>query len=287
MFHKTLVVCFLYTSIFISSLLYSKEDFLYVCCIFKNEARFLDEWINFHLHQGADKIYMYNNGSEDDYEKVIQDYIVDDKVILIDWNYTYSSIQEWNSLQCKAYMDCIKRVKEKVKWVAFIDTDEFLFSPTGKTLRKIIKEYRHYDAIGANWVMYGSSNITQLENSEKLTDKMVFRAPLDYSLHNHIKTIVRPEKVLDCVNPHFFIMTKNSKSVDENKEETSGPFSKINSVKKLRINHYWARDLDFLFGEKLRRQSEWVNRTKEDLMEADKKINLEFDPILKNFEEFH
>src|SRR6187431_1294722 len=46
-----------------------------LCGIFKNEAKFLDEWIQFHLVVGIDHFYLYNNNSDDNYYEILKPYI--------------------------------------------------------------------------------------------------------------------------------------------------------------------------------------------------------------------
>lgn len=48
---------------------------LSVCSIFKNEAPYLREWIEYHLIVGIEHFYLYNNNSEDNFEEVLRPYI--------------------------------------------------------------------------------------------------------------------------------------------------------------------------------------------------------------------
>ena len=256
------------------------KDKLYICAIFNNEARFLNEWIEFHIQQGADKIYLYNNHSTDDYFRVLSKYIDSGIVKFRQWPYKNDQAN-WNKTQCDCYMDCIKRVKGKVEWVAFIDTDEFLFSPLKKPLSDVLASYSDADAIGVNWVMYGTSNVEYLGDG-RLTQNMIMRSPLEYPANIHVKSVVRPEKVSGCENPHYFLMKPNTRFVNEKNEITSGPFSE-HSSNILRINHYWLRDLSFLKNEKSRRRGTWFSETEKSLMNADKELNQVYDPILVDF----
>src|SRR5512133_3338974 len=40
---------------------------LAVCAIFRDEARYLAEWVSFHRVQGVEKFYLYDNRSTDDW----------------------------------------------------------------------------------------------------------------------------------------------------------------------------------------------------------------------------
>lgn len=256
-----------------------REHNVCVCAIFHNESRFLKEWVDHYIEEGVDKIYLYNNNSDDDYLKVLSKYIKVNIVCLRDWPYTFKDISEWNDIQCRSYMDCIRNVKGVYKWCIFVDTDEFLFSPTGKSIKETLKSYEEYDQIGACWVFYGTSNIQRLPDGERLKDNMVYRSK---DVNNHVKSIVRPEKVVTCVNPHFFIVYDPSKTVNENQECMSGAFTNP-SAGILRINHYWTRDRNFFYNEKLRRQKVWSSRDIESLIEAEFSMNEVYDPILSQY----
>ena len=56
-----------------------------ICCMFKNEGKFLKEWILYNQIIGIDHIYLYNNNSDDNYLEVLQPFINQGYVTLIDW----------------------------------------------------------------------------------------------------------------------------------------------------------------------------------------------------------
>ena len=56
-----------------------------VCAIFKNEAPYLKEWIEFNRIVGVEHFYLYNNNSEDNYEEIIAPYIKKGLVTLVQW----------------------------------------------------------------------------------------------------------------------------------------------------------------------------------------------------------
>lgn len=51
-----------------------KKYYFSVCCIFKDEAKYLGEWIEYNRIIGVDHIYMYNNNSTDDFRSIIDSY---------------------------------------------------------------------------------------------------------------------------------------------------------------------------------------------------------------------
>ncbi len=59
--------------------------YLSICAIFKNEAAYLGEWIEFHRLAGVEHFYLYNNLSDDNYFSVLKYYIDKGTVTLRDW----------------------------------------------------------------------------------------------------------------------------------------------------------------------------------------------------------
>ena len=55
-----------------------KNLFLYdlaVVAIFKDEGKYLKEWLDYHLLAGVEHFYLYNNDSSDDYQEVLAPYV--------------------------------------------------------------------------------------------------------------------------------------------------------------------------------------------------------------------
>src|SRR4051794_35476653 len=89
---------------------------LAIGAIFRDEAPYLKEWIEFHKLVGVQHFYLYNNYSTDDYESVLRPYIEIGEVEVIQWPYTSSSWENWlYEVQASAYTDCISLAKGKVK----------------------------------------------------------------------------------------------------------------------------------------------------------------------------
>lgn len=89
-----------------------------ICAIFKNEAPFLKEWIEYHLMLGVEHFYLYNNNSEDNFEDVLKPYIDSGIVELKLW--------EQNHAQMSAYKDFYETKRHETKWISFLDIDEFV-----------------------------------------------------------------------------------------------------------------------------------------------------------------
>lgn len=121
-----------------------------ICAIFKNEAPYLKEWIEFNNIVGVDHFYMYNNNSEDDYEAVLKPYIKGGLVTLIDW--------PKNQKQMECYQTCIRDFSGETKWLGFIDIDEFIVPKSTDSIYEFLKTFENKaGAVNLYWKLFGTS----------------------------------------------------------------------------------------------------------------------------------
>jgi len=250
-----------------------------ICCIFRDDAKYLPEWIEFPEKQGVSHFYLYNNLSTDNWKELLTSYVRSGLVEIIDWPYEHVNGTDWNTIQCNAYMDGAKRAKGKYQWCAFLDSDEFLFAVDGSKLSDYLVQYKKSPGIMVNWIMYGTSHVPKVPDGEKMVNYLVFRAPLDYEHHRTYKSIGQPSEIKGCANPHWLIYHRDKKAVDENHIAKRPEEMKSVSVNKLRINHYWSRDMDFFYNVKLARRSKWYDEY-ERTLKLESEMNAEYDPIL-------
>lgn len=121
-----------------------------ICAIFKNEAPYLREWIEFHRLVGIEHFYLYNNCSEDFYQEVLQPYIDEGVVTFIEWPYQQAQMQ--------AYQNCIERFRRDVQWLGFIDLDEFVIPKDKDTVGEVLAPFtKNRSAVLLYWRLYGTS----------------------------------------------------------------------------------------------------------------------------------
>ena len=134
-----------------------------ICAIFRNEAMFLREWIEFHLLVGVEHFYLYNNFSEDNYLEILQPYIDSDVITLTDW-----SIEGGQLL---AYLDCFKHHKNHTDWIAYIDLDEFICMRQEIDIKNWIRPYKNYPTVYVNWKMFGISGIMEHDKQKTVIEQ--------------------------------------------------------------------------------------------------------------------
>jgi hypothetical protein len=169
---------------------------LAACAIFKDEAPYLAEWVTFHRLQGVEKFWLYDNESADDWRLALRPKLESGLVEVASF--------PGETQQTRAYADCLGRHRLDARWIAFIDIDEFLFSPTGQRLPQVLASFGRVPAVVANWRTYGTSGHREPPDG-LVTEHYVWRVRDDLRVNQHVKSIVYPLKTSTWVqNPHMF-----------------------------------------------------------------------------------
>ena len=216
---------------------------LAVCAIFKDEAKFLDEWIRFHAGIGVTQFYLYDTGSRDHFRDVLRPFIDRGLVTLRHWPRKPG--------QRSAYRDCLARRWQAACWIAFIDIDEFLFSPRQVDIRPILESYSDVPAMFVHHVNFGSSG-HQVPAPGPLVEAYTCCESPGRSQSG--KSIVNPCLVRGVPQAHVFPLWRGvTRNCDRAvitdvpvPPEVNRPFT------TLRLNHYWSRSIQDL-GDKVRR----------------------------------
>ncbi len=172
--------------------------YLSVVAIFQNESPYLEEWLAFCVSEGIERVLLYDNSSTDHPLEVLQPWIDAGVVELIDWPIPWKS-----RAQDKAYLDALHQLRGRTRWAAFVDIDEYLFSPTGRPVSEILKRYEAYPGIIVNWQCYGTSG--HKSRPAGLTiESYTRRAKTGWARNRRVKTIVDPSLALEPWGPHLF-----------------------------------------------------------------------------------
>jgi Glycosyltransferase family 92 len=212
--------------------------YLSVCAIYRNEAPYLAEWIEFHRLVGAERFFLYDNNSTDRHEAVLAPYVSDGIAVVYPW--------PQHPGQQAAYDHCLAQHGGESRWIAFLDVDEFLFSPQTRPVAELLPDYEQWAAVGVNRVMFGTSG-----HKEKPDGLAIESYVMKWPAAQSIKSIVDPGRTVRCLNPHAFIYREGDFAVDEHKRPIDGWFTDEFTVEHLRINHYYTRS-EAEFREKLR-----------------------------------
>lgn len=218
---------------------------LAACLCFKDSSAYLHEWLLFHWVQGIGRFYLFDNESSDDFRKVLQPWIDASIVSLHSWS--------GRGQQRAIYNHCLTLVPPNVEWLAFIDDDEFLFSPTGACLPEVLAPFKDNAGVAASWVLYGSGQIEK-RSDDWVIDRFTRRAP---GPDPHVKCIVNPRRVLRSkVIGHMFEPQPGFQIVDERGRPLSEPRNEHPSADKLRINHYLVKSWEEFAQRRARPQAD-------------------------------
>lgn len=220
-----------------------RVDFKYqvsICLIFKNEAPYLKEWIEYHRLIGVEHFYLYNNNSEDNFRDILEPYVANNIVTLVDIPQQFA--------QLAAYNDCYRKAKDESEWIGFIDTDEYINLIDCNSIKDFLRTYSSYPAVYFNWRMFGTSG-HQEENYSELTIERYTQAWKELSPQG--KTFINNRfNDFQIESPHYMNVRYHNvplppvalnKMIMYNMAQPS--FTGI--IGKAYINHYWSRSLAF------------------------------------------
>lgn len=207
---------------------------LIIAAVFKEEEKWLEEWIVYHLIVGVDHFVMFNNGDKEPSYSILKSYIDAGKVSYYDFPHGRGDIQ------IVSYDLALHYFRHKTEWLAFLDLDEFAFPIHTNSLYPLLQPYEQEGIIGLNIPIatFGTSN---LNHSPKLqTESFVYRAKTEHPSNYTSKQFFRPlfhktyEYGGNILAPGM---------IDPNGKQTR--YNKcFRSSNQLRINHYATRSLD-------------------------------------------
>jgi len=228
-----------------------------ICAIFQNEAQWLKEWIEYHRLIGVEHFLLYNHQSSDEWQAVLEPYLNDGLVEVIDWSHAPFAIPK---AQVSAYNDCLRRLSSE--WIAFIDIDEFIVPAEEDSLADFLKQYEKFGGVVLNWRCFGTSGVDRLEEGELLIEKLT-RSASPTALESHrIKSIVQPAKVRSCLNAHYFAYKPGYWAVNTEFARRDRSTS-LPRYDRGWINHYKLRTREWAYGEKSRRIARYLESTYE------------------------
>jgi hypothetical protein len=252
------------------------KAYLTICAVYRNEAPYLREWIEFHRLVGVERFYLYNNRSTDDHLEVLQPYV--DAGIVV-----WEDFPEFPP-QLRVFEACLATHRDDARWIAFIDCDEFLFSPTERSVSEILPEFEQHSAVGVNCLVFGTSG-HQTPQPGLVIENYRRRLGLDRPRSRVVKCIVDPTAVIAVgFNPHYFRYGSRGLAVDERHRPYRGESTESLSVDLLRINHYFTRSQE----ERERklaapRADAGLMKNPEGVEERDRKLNEEPDETILTF----
>jgi len=229
---------------------------LSIATIFKNEGPYLQEWIEYHRMVGVEHFWLYNDGSTDNWKEILQPYISEKIVEVIDW--PVPSFKHFIEFQRNAFRDALKKSVGITKWLALIDIDEFLMPAEESTVTECLKKnFPHAAGVYINWRHFGTGGIT-LKEDESLLFRLTACSNAYHSNNSAGKSIVRPEctRPDDLWNIHHYPLKPDAYYYNGDAQQLSftGVYLNLDGKvhnKFIRLNHYTMRDEHFFHNTRL------------------------------------
>ncbi len=225
--------------------LYCAQYKLALCSMFKNEAPWIREWIEYHRLLGVEHFYLFENESTDNTVEVLRPYIDQGLVEVIPWTNTPAHRDprspHFDAYQIKAFNNCIRYVKRNVQWLAIVDADEYIVPIQGRdALHALLDREANTDtgSLLFYWVIYGTSNVWKIPENKLMTEMLMLRADDNHPWHVLMKSIHKPKAVAECL-VHEARLHKGYKQ-------------KWLHPSEFRINHYWTRNTQELLSKRFK-----------------------------------
>lgn len=244
-----------------------KKEYKYevsICGLFKNEGRFLKEWLDFHIAVGVDHFYMYNNNSDDNYLEILNEYIEKGIVDLIDWPRKFP--------QMPAYKHCFDNRKNESRWIGYIDIDEFVCPKYEISIKDWLKKYSNYPSVLMYWKSFGTGGnlfhddkkfvIEQYTNAfEKLMDmgKVFINTSYNFDRFTSPHLISATTSILG-IKIYLPPVNEYKKFVCFGLHRVPFLFSKEISIQ---LNHYWSKAHEIFIYNKTQRSDVFSKENEE------------------------
>jgi len=258
-----------------------------ICAMFRDEAPFLKEWIEFHRLIGVKHFYLYNNCSQDDFWGVLKPYVEAGIVELFNVPFDSSVFNDGaathNAVQVICYNHALKMAKGYNNWLAIIDSDEFICPVKKKSLPRLLEKYKKAPGVILYWQIFGTSNVWDLLPGELMVEKLLLKYP-NVGGQALYKSIVQP-KLATCTGPHSCSYKKGKPVIEDRSSFVPGQvfYPKV-PTSILRINHYTYRTDLFYYNVKKPRREQWGDRPDPELER--KRLdgaNNEYDPVMLQY----
>jgi hypothetical protein len=222
-------------------------------CLFTNarDEKNIKEWAAHHLLLGFTKIIIFDHKSQIPLKNVFTNF--DKRVEIIN----VSNLNNPIKIKLMKLASEIAR-NLNMDWMIYMDADEFLIINKNYIgVKHLLSDFNHADSLSINWLMFGS-NFLEKEPDGLIIDNYT-RSNL--YLNNHVKTFVRPNRIVDVNNPHFYIMKYSNRVYGINN--------------KILKNDYYKNEIHMKFNDSLAYIAHFVNQSEETFIK--RKINLPSD----------
>lgn len=189
-------------------------------CIARNENRYIDEWIQYHLKLGFDKIFVFCDRWK--YHPPKDDRIRVQNILI-----------KGTSPQIPVYNYALQSLGDNYDWMAFFDVDEFLVLKKHATVQEFLADKPC--SVGVNWILFGDNGLTDDGSNGVLN-----RFTKCQSIPNmHVKCIVKGSSSVEMANPH----NPNHLWLGSDGKMHDYAFCENGNTDEAQLNHYFCKTI--------------------------------------------
>lgn len=225
---------------------------LAVCAIAKDEGPYFKEWLDWHISQGVEKFYIYDNESTDCTREVLRPYIESG---VVEYCY-YPGYRR----QIAAYDDCIDRHRFDTRWLAFIDLDEFIVPIADSSIPEFLKRFEDSPAVEINWLIYGSGG-AEKKSPAPVMQRFRHHSLPGHRLNRHVKSIVDPRRVFVMTGCHEAARIDGIAADSHGDPITRNFREREPQQDVIRVNHYAVRSKEEFIEKQNRGRASGTQRT--------------------------
>lgn len=160
-----------------------------VCLLIKDENDYLEEWLEHYDSIGFNHFYIFDNNSNKPIEETVKEiaggrYLP--KCTIIKFN------KYKKNMQFECYQKCLIDYGSESRWIAFLDTDEFL-DIDGNNINKFLESRENKCAIFFPWENHGASG--RIERPVGLSQKEAFPEVEKDPIEMYGKIILQPHMI--------------------------------------------------------------------------------------------
>lgn len=212
---------------------------LAIAAIMKDEGLYIEEWLCYHIIRGVDKFFLFDNGSSDNIKNILKKYI---DVGIVEYIYLPGRAK-----QLDAYFAATKKAKKTVKYIMYLDCDEFITTADAsadlyEVIHSVFEAYTNAAAVAVNWYVYGSNGY-KTKPEGLVMENYVYRAKDEAEPNGLVKIIANPRRICCMNSPHTVYPKGHLCVVNEAGQVVNGARIDYpnNRYSLLRINHYYCK----------------------------------------------
>ena len=158
-------------------------------CIRAKDEIIINDWINYYIQLGFDRIIIYDNMSKHPIQNN------NNKVIIITDTFEGSN-------QPVVYQECINNNKD-LDWLLLCDADEFIYIKNG-TIKDFLSTFSHDTCtILINWLVFGTNGKKTYDTSKTVFEQFTKREDYNHFWNQFVKSFIRPKLIDTIGNVHI------------------------------------------------------------------------------------